>query len=308
MIYIFIIKENYKMSIEFDDSEIIDSDTEETINESDNEEEETIEIDNEEEETIEIDNEEEDEEDITFDSDEECDKEEIGECDDTTVEGIDPIEFYEETPKKTSKAVFNKRKRIKPPKVSIVIKKKKKRTDDDNEIIIQNYMVGNIRERLVLQLKNIDEKNCKLIERSIFNSVIRKTEGEFNRKLKKSDLDLEIFRTNYISVAYETFVSISNGLSYEEQIIRLNDNKINLNSVEFKNEMFIDIQETKNIEEPPKIMSGIDVCGKCYKDKDKKHDPERGTHTTYYELQTRSQDEPMTRFVECIDCGTKWKS
>ena len=288
----------YKMSIEFDDSEIIDSDTEENIESDNEEEEETIEIDNED------DNE---EEDITFDSDEECDKEEIGECDDTTVEGIDPIEFYEETPKKTSKAVFNKRKRIKPPKVSIVIKKKKKRTDD-NEIVIQNYMVGNIREKLILQLKNIDEKNCKLIERAVFNSVIRKTEGEFNRKLKKSDLDSEIFRTNYISVAYESFVSISNGLSYEEQITRLNDNKINLNSVEFKNEIFIDVQETKNIEEPPKIMSGIDVCGKCYKDKDKKHDPERGTHTTYYELQTRSQDEPMTRFVECIDCGTKWKS
>ena len=73
------------------------------------------------------------------------------------------------------------------------------------------------------------------------------------------------------------------------------------NEFRFKNEIFIDVQETKNIEEPPKIMSGIDVCGKCYKDKDKKHDPERGTHTTYYELQTRSQDEPMTRFVECID-------
>ena len=28
---------------------------------------------------------------------------------------------------------------------------------------------------------------------------------------------------------------------------------------------------------------------------------------THYQLQTRSADEPMTTFVTCIDCGTRWK-
>jgi len=29
--------------------------------------------------------------------------------------------------------------------------------------------------------------------------------------------------------------------------------------------------------------------------------------TTYYEMQTRSADEPMTTYVQCIPCGNKWK-
>merc|ERR1712194_422590 len=35
--------------------------------------------------------------------------------------------------------------------------------------------------------------------------------------------------------------------------------------------------------------SGLFTCGKC-----------KSTRTTYYQLQTRSSDEPMTTFVQCL--------
>jgi len=38
---------------------------------------------------------------------------------------------------------------------------------------------------------------------------------------------------------------------------------------------------------------------KCYKCKKRK--------CTYYEMQTRSADEPMTTFVTCLSCGNRWK-
>jgi transcription elongation factor S-II len=28
---------------------------------------------------------------------------------------------------------------------------------------------------------------------------------------------------------------------------------------------------------------------------------------SYYEVQTRSADEPMTQFISCLDCGARWK-
>lgn len=41
---------------------------------------------------------------------------------------------------------------------------------------------------------------------------------------------------------------------------------------------------------------GLFKCGKC-----------KSTKTTYYQMQTRSADEPMTTFVTCTGCGNKWK-
>lgn len=37
-------------------------------------------------------------------------------------------------------------------------------------------------------------------------------------------------------------------------------------------------------------------CGKCHK-----------RVCTYFQLQTRSADEPMTTFVTCLNCGNRWK-
>ncbi|CDH51613.1 transcription elongation factor [Lichtheimia corymbifera JMRC:FSU:9682] len=38
------------------------------------------------------------------------------------------------------------------------------------------------------------------------------------------------------------------------------------------------------------------MCGKC-----------KGRRCTYFQMQTRSADEPMTTFVTCVSCGNHWK-
>lgn len=41
---------------------------------------------------------------------------------------------------------------------------------------------------------------------------------------------------------------------------------------------------------------GLLKCGKC-----------KSLKTTYYQMQTRSADEPMTTYVTCMNCQHKWK-
>lgn len=43
--------------------------------------------------------------------------------------------------------------------------------------------------------------------------------------------------------------------------------------------------------------SGMFTCGRC-----------KSKRTTFYLLQTRSADEPMTAFITCNSCGNRWKS
>jgi DNA-directed RNA polymerase subunit M/transcription elongation factor TFIIS len=42
---------------------------------------------------------------------------------------------------------------------------------------------------------------------------------------------------------------------------------------------------------------GLFKCGKC-----------KSSKTSYYQMQTRSADEPMTSYITCKNCGNRWKS
>ncbi len=44
------------------------------------------------------------------------------------------------------------------------------------------------------------------------------------------------------------------------------------------------------------IVDGAFKCRRCKSEK-----------TTYYQMQTRSADEPMTTFVQCTECPARWK-
>ena len=43
-------------------------------------------------------------------------------------------------------------------------------------------------------------------------------------------------------------------------------------------------------------VTSFHKCGKCKK-----------RETSFYELQTRSADEPMTTFITCLNCGHRWR-
>ena len=61
-----------------------------------------------------------------------------------------------------------------------------------------------------------------------------------------------------------------------------------------KRERELEIERNKAIAD--ESYSGLLKCGKC-----------KSMKTTYYQMQTRSADEPMTTYVTCLNCQHKWK-
>jgi DNA-directed RNA polymerase subunit M/transcription elongation factor TFIIS len=55
-------------------------------------------------------------------------------------------------------------------------------------------------------------------------------------------------------------------------------------------------REAKMLEVDKSMATDMFRCSKCGK-----------RQCTYYEMQTRSADEPMTIFVRCLNCGKRWR-
>lgn len=70
-----------------------------------------------------------------------------------------------------------------------------------------------------------------------------------------------------------------------------------MNSKIWKDLIQAKIKRDKNLTED-NLSAATDefTCYKCKKSK-----------CTYYQLQTRSADEPMTTFVSCLNCGQRWR-
>ena len=70
-----------------------------------------------------------------------------------------------------------------------------------------------------------------------------------------------------------------------------------MNPVKWQLLLDLKTEKEKNMYSP-NIEGNTDnfTCRKCKSNK-----------CSYYQLQTRSADEPMTTFVTCINCGVRWK-
>lgn len=145
-----------------------------------------------------------------------------------------------------------------------------------------------------------DEKCAKNIEIAIFNWTVR-------RMNKESSWENKAFREMYKSRFFELKRAITQSnlkKRIDDKTIRMKDLVLMqpdqlvpdgpyaaaLLSAKVK-ELEMEAIKAKEDE-----YEGIFMCKKC---KSKK--------TTYYQLQTRSADEPMTTYVECKNCGNHWK-
>ena len=165
-----------------------------------------------------------------------------------------------------------------------------------------------IRNNCVSKLNRLiyDESLSRNIEKNIYNFVINNAkENNINRKWdnkifynlyfsKIRSLYMNLDKTSYIKNNYLLDKIKSGEIKYSE-ITNLSVYEIHPDN--WKKIIEDKIKRDKMMYElKPESMTERYKCRKCGSRK-----------CSYYEMQTRSADEPMTQFFTCLDCKNRWK-
>ena len=157
------------------------------------------------------------------------------------------------------------------------------------------------RENIVIRFNKLLEDNIKSInlEKGIFNYSIK--EATICKVVKNWD-------NQYFVLIYTT--KLRSIISNFKKIMELlkEDNTLKAEQIPFMTHQEIDsirweelitakMKRDKNIcETQVEASSDLFKCGKC-----------KERRTVFYEMQTRSADEPMTIFITCLNCGKRWR-
>jgi transcription elongation factor S-II len=156
----------------------------------------------------------------------------------------------------------------------------------------------NIRNKLQVYL--LDESISKNLEKGIYNYCIK----EANERQIVKKWDNVYFTQIYLDKLRSVYFNLKN----TNLIERITSKNIKPHEIAFMThqeimpEKWASLLSDKKIREEniyaPKLEASTDgfTCRKC-----------KSKECSYYQLQTRSADEPMTTFVTCIKCGTRWK-
>jgi len=156
---------------------------------------------------------------------------------------------------------------------------------------------ANIRKRINERFNN--EKHGINLEKGIFNYALKEAD---QRKIVKK-WDNEFFIQIYLSHLRSILNNLNNKL-----IDEVNNGTIKPHTIAFMTHQELDhnrwaqLIDSKSKRDKNKfevnLAASTDTftCRKC-----------KGNQCTYYQMQTRSADEPMTCYITCIQCGNRWK-
>ena len=159
-----------------------------------------------------------------------------------------------------------------------------------DKLLLNNYKIS---KNIEIAIYNF----C--IKQAIAKCIIKKWNNYAFVNLYLQKLKSILFNLSYNNLKQNV---ISNNISSKELVF--------MNHQELRPDIWNSLIETKKIKDQNKYESHIEASTddfKCFKCKSRGEPPEKYTKCTYYQMQTRSADEPMTTFVTCLNCSARWK-
>jgi len=174
-------------------------------------------------------------------------------------------------------------------------------TNSNNKHQVRNKLVCMLQEELKLS-----EIEAKDLEIGIFNASI-----DYANSLKiPTSWSCDLFAETYLNIAMSIYSNLDKNsyVKNEKLMDRLKNREFLPHKLPYMSceEIFPEIWKDILEKLERKIKGAYEIkqvsmtdqikCGKCKNNK-----------VTYYELQTRSGDEAITQYFNCICCGHKWK-
>ncbi len=162
----------------------------------------------------------------------------------------------------------------------------------------------NIENNINKVIKN--NKLARKIERSIFNFAIKESRKKnVIRKWENKNFCLiyvDRFKSLYFNIKKNSYVNNKHFLKKIKIKNMGNEEISNLTHRDMKPKLWKKLIDNKIKRDESLVKGDISAstdefkCFKCFQ-----------RVCTYYQLQTRSADEPMTTFVTCLKCGNRWR-
>jgi transcription elongation factor S-II len=249
-------------------------------------------------------------------SDDEDDNDDIDEIGDGIEDGDDDVDLYE---KKTPTA------KKKPGKANLTVvqntgraKQQALLTKETFQEITENHTIPNdsskeatYRTHVFTQCKErfgkvLSKADLIKLEMSIFNSAFI----DANKKFVLRNFENRLFTICYMNAARRIMSNLdpNSYVKNTELYDKVKNKNIDIelfsqmNNIDYAPHMYADMRERQlqreqqQLEGNKAMATDLFKCGRCKK-----------RETTFYELQTRSADEPMTQFITCVNCGNHWR-
>jgi len=203
----------------------------------------------------------------------------------------------------------------------VPIKKEKKKKAVN--LLINNIIIHPEKQLQVNSEKNNIRNNTISAMNKLFNGVLTNEEVNnfehelYKASLKEADLkhvikdwSIKMYETIYLTLVRKIVSNLQSNNNvnnnellekYKKKILTIEEicgmNHYTLFESKWKERIeHQNLIEKRHLEGNKSMATDQFLCGRCHK-----------RECTYYEMQTRSADEPMTIFINCLNCGKNWR-